>query len=43
MIKDKFEQFRKHGKKVVAGFLAAAMTLEQFPIEIGAGGDFSTH
>ena len=37
MIKEKFELLRKHGKKVVAGLLAAAMTIEQVPLE-GTGG-----
>ena len=37
MIKEKFELLRKHGKKVVAGLLAATMTIEQVPFEIGGG------
>ena len=37
MIKEKLGLIRKQGKKVVAGLLAAAMTIEQVPLE-GAGG-----
>ena len=37
MIKEKFDYMKKHGKKVVAGLLAAVMTVEQVPSELGGG------